>query len=484
MFKSLQKVDSRPVWQILGLAGLCILAQCSSSAKGGPSGSGGAGGEAGSGGIVGTGGSVSVGSGGVVGTGGAAATAGSTAKGGASGTGGTVGSGGVFGSGGVVGVGGVVRTGGVVGSGGQAGVVSHAGVVGASGGAAGAGSGGRAVSGGVVASGGAIGTGGVTPGAGGSTPATGGATGGGGAGTCVSTCGSHKWACWPMPNPAGNGPNTASYTTANGMVHDNVTCLDWQQVPSTTTYTVTDAITYCASLTLGGFSDWRVPTRVEMSSIMDWTRSPATDAAFTSASGFHKTGSNWILTVKQIGAGAGKDFAWSFNMGDGIVSNALSAATLSRVRCVHGNGTGEGFSDPAVPPANQYTALSADEVQDNYTKLIWQRDGGASGLITWDAAVQYCATLTLGGNTWRLPTVRELATLVDENQVAPAINRTMFPNTKYGARSNNWYWASHHQRNSTTVSWGLNFDDGFTGFNVGVSGDWNFWDAAYAKCVR
>jgi hypothetical protein len=287
-----------------------------------------------------------------------------------------------------------------------------------------------------------------------------------------------------MPNPAGNGPNTASYTTANGMVHDNVTCLDWQQVTSTTTYTVTDAITYCTSLNLGGYTDWRLPTRVEMSSIMDWTRSPATDAAFTSASGFHKTGSNWILTVKQIGAGAGKDFAWSFNMGDGIVSNALSAATLSRVRCVRGNGTGEGFSDPAVPPANQYTAISTDEVQDNYTKLIWQRDGAASGLITWDAAVQYCAALTLGGNTWRLPTVRELATLVDENQVAPAINRTMFPNTKYGARSNNWYWASHHQRNSTTASWGLNFDDGFTGFNAGVSGDWNFWDAAYAKCVR
>jgi hypothetical protein len=357
-------------------------------------------------------------------------------------------------------------SGGDMGSGGS-GTIASGGVTGV---------GGVARSGGVVGTGGAMGLGGVA--------GFGGATGGGGAGTCVSTCGSHKWACWPMPNPAGNGPNTASYTTANGMVHDNVTCLDWQQVTSTTTYTVTDAIAYCATVTLGGFSDWRVPTRVEMSSIMDWTRSPATDAAFTSASGFHKTGSNWILTVKQIGAGAGKDFAWSFNMGDGIVSNALSAATLSRVRCVRGNGTGEGFSDPAVPPANQYTAISTDEVQDNYTKLIWQRDGAASGLITWDAAVQYCAALTLGGNTWRLPTVRELATLVDENQVAPAINRTMFPNTKYGARSNNWYWASHHQRNSTTASWGLNFDDGFTGFNAGVSGDWNFWDAAYAKCVR
>ena len=96
----------------------------------------------------------------------------------------------------------------------------------------------------------------------------------------------------------------------------------------------------------------------------------------------------------------------------------------------------------------------------------------------------YCENLTLGGHEWRLPSIRELATLVDEAQVAPAINRTMFPNTHYGSRSNNWYWASHRARGSTTASWGLNFDDGFTGANSGASGAWNYWTQAYAKCVR
>jgi hypothetical protein len=306
-----------------------------------------------------------------------------------------------------------------------------------------------------------------------------------------------------MPNPTGSGlPNPASYTVANGIVHDNLTCLDWQQVESSTSYTNADAITYCASLSLGGNSDWRVPTRVEVSSIMDWTRSPAIDAAFTGVGGYHETGSNWILTIRQAGAGktcgapaadpdagvpatGGGTCAWTFNMSDGMVSNAYSASNPSRVRCVRGNGTGEAFSDPAVAPPNQYTAISTDEVQDNYTGLIWQRTGDSSGLITWDQAVTYCNSLTIGGNTWRLPSVRELATLVDEAQVAPAINRTMFPNTKYGAHSNNWYWASHAQRNSTTAWWGLNFDDGFTGFNVGATTTaWNYWTAAYAKCVR
>jgi hypothetical protein len=33
----------------------------------------------------------------------------------------------------------------------------------------------------------------------------------------------------------------ASYTAANGVVHDNVTCLDWQQVESPSSYSNADA---------------------------------------------------------------------------------------------------------------------------------------------------------------------------------------------------------------------------------------------------
>ena len=285
-----------------------------------------------------------------------------------------------------------------------------------------------------------------------------------------------------MPNPPGTGPNSASYTVSDGVVHDEITCLDWQESPSGS-YTASAAISYCDGLSLGGYDDWRLPTRVEMSSIMDWTRSPATPSDFSSQGGFHKTGSNWILTINQTGAGAGTDFAWAFNMSDGIVSNAYSAATASSLRCVRGNGSGEAFDEPAVAPPNQYTILSDDEAQDEYTRLIWQRDGDATGLVSWDVAVSYCENLSLGGySTWRLPTVRELATLVDEAQVAPAINRTVFPNTHYGARSNDWYWASHQARNSSAV-WGLNFDDGFTGFNSG-SAAWNTFGPSHTKCVR
>ena len=138
---------------------------------------------------------------------------------------------------------------------------------------------------------------------------------------------------------------------------------------------------------------------------------------------------------------------------------------------------------PCGGAPDQYSIVGDGEVQDNYTGLVWQQ-GGSDDMLSWQEAVDYCNYLTLGGTAWRLPSIRELATLVDEARVAPAINVTLFPNTKYGSKSNNWYWASHHQRGSSSAAWAINFDDGFTGFNAGVSGDWNYFTAAWVKCVR
>jgi len=353
-----------------------------------------------------------------------------------------------------------------------------------SGAGASSGSSGDAGSGASNGGGGASGDGGI----GGSS--NGGASGAGGSsgatGTCRPDCGTHKWACWPMPNPASTTlPNRASTMDLGESVHDNVTCLDWQKTVPSGTYTWDQAIAYCDGLTLSGHDDWRLPTRIELTSIVDFTQNPAIDrASFPNApGGFHKTASDWILTIRQTGAGAGRDYAWAFNVSDGIVSNAYSKATASALRCVRGGGAGEAPSAAAVAPPNQYAVIATGEVQDNYTGLIWQQAYSAATMPFAEAA-SYCSSLGLNGQTWRLPSIRELATLVDEAQVAPSINRTMFPNTRYGSRSDNWYWASHASRGNAQAAWALNFDDGFTGFNAGASGAWNYWTAAWTKCVR
>ncbi|HMI85074.1 MAG TPA: DUF1566 domain-containing protein [Polyangiaceae bacterium] len=303
-----------------------------------------------------------------------------------------------------------------------------------------------------------------------------------------ASCGTHRWACWPMPNPPTSGlPNPARYSDLpDGTVRDEVTCLIWQKQISASSYNVTDGKAYCAGLGTG----WRMATRIELMSIMDFTQSAAKadPVAFPgTARAFFKSGSEWVLTTKQTGAGAGTDFGWAFNFSDGITSNARSGATADRVRCVRGGSDAEldaATGAIAVAPGNQYALLAAGEVQDNYTHLIWQQ-GYSAATMPWADAAAYCSTLALNGNTWRLPSIRELSTLVDEALVAPSINRTMFPSTKYGSRSINWYWASHSAAGNASAAWAINFDDGFTGFNAGATAtDWNYFPTAWTRCVR
>ena len=85
--------------------------------------------------------------------------------------------------------------------------------------------------------------------------------------------GGSPWADWPMPNSAvdvaAGAPNPQSYTSnGDGTVTDNVTRLKWQQASPATTYTWSDALSYCATLTLGGIN-WRLPSIMELASIID-----------------------------------------------------------------------------------------------------------------------------------------------------------------------------------------------------------------------
>jgi hypothetical protein len=75
--------------------------------------------------------------------------------------------------------------------------------------------------------------------------------------------------------------------------------------------------------------------------------------------------------------------------------------------------------------------VSVDTVRDRYTGLIWQRHVDPAcedGCCTWSEAQDYCAGLDLGDQSdWRLPTLKELQTLVDEAQASPAIDSNAFP---------------------------------------------------------
>jgi len=171
-----------------------------------------------------------------------------------------------------------------------------------------------------------------------------------------------------------------------------------------------------------------------------------------------------------------------------VTSNAVAmggtpwttAASNNVTRCVRGNGAGEAANVLAKEPPNHYT-VAAGEVTDNYTGLTWQQTY-STARMAWASAPAYCAGLALNGHTgWRVPTLNELASTVNEGLVGPAINRTAFPMTVF-CGSTTWFWALEASKVGG-VAWGINYCDGFTGWNA-ASATWNTFPDAYVRCVR
>ncbi|HZU83356.1 MAG TPA: DUF1566 domain-containing protein, partial [Polyangiaceae bacterium] len=233
-----------------------------------------------------------------------------------------------------------------------------------------------------------------------------------------------------------------------------------------------------------GLSDWRVPTRIEIASIVDLTNTgSALTHALSGTSGYDRTFSLWYETIAGIN---NANQGWVYNLtsfnDSGLTSNNYAQTSTASVRCVSGNGSGEGLTQLAVEPPNHYT-IANGEVTDNYTGLVWQQTFSSS-TMAWSAAASYCSTLGLNGHTWRVPGLDEIATIVNEARVAGggqgAVNTTAFPNVP--TCGTNWFWAREADANLAGSAWGINFCDGYTGANNTAS--FNMFSAAYVRCVR
>jgi hypothetical protein len=113
----------------------------------------------------------------------------------------------------------------------------------------------------------------------------------------------------------------------------------------------------------------------------------------------------------------------------------------------------------AVADAPNGHFVAADgRVTDMSTKLIWQQPA-PDATYGFDDAVKYCTDLDLGGKGWRLPSVTELQTLVDETLVKPAIDPTAFPGTV-----SDYYWSGSTVATHDDHAWAVSFAFGYDNF--------------------
>jgi Protein of unknown function (DUF1566) len=111
-------------------------------------------------------------------------------------------------------------------------------------------------------------------------------------------------------------------------------------------------------------------------------------------------------------------------------------------------------------------------VFDNETKLTWQREVPDKE-YTHAEALAYAKQFRLDGHdTWRLPTIEELSTIVDFTKFKPAIDTNAFPGTP-----SEWFWSSSPSANSTSYAWVVNF-------YLGNTGNSSTTNACRVRCVR
>jgi len=239
--------------------------------------------------------------------------------------------------------------------------------------------------------------------------------------------------------------------TDDGSVHDKDNTYTWYDsnpdtnggnagMPGDGTNTE-DFINELNSSKYGGHSDWRLPSPEELQSIVDYgTKEPAiNDSYFPNTMSSHYWSSNTYALYPG--------YAWDVYFGNGLVYGGSKWHTYY-VRAVRAGQSGS---------FDNLVSNKDGTVTDTNTGLMWQQK--TAGEMNWEASLSYCENLSLAGySDWRLPTAKELASIVDRSKYNPAIDKDYFPDTM-----SSYYWSSTAYASYSDYARSVGFDYGCVG---------------------
>lgn len=131
-------------------------------------------------------------------------------------------------------------------------------------------------------------------------------------------------------------------------------------------------------------------------------------------------------------------------------------------------------SIPFTAPTNQFINNNNGTVTDKITGLMWKKcsegqtwnrttdncDSSASG-YTWQDALVQAKTLNNNGGfagqvDWRVPSIKELISIVERQCAYPAINLEVFPDTPTYEN----FWSSSSVTSNSSSAWKVYFNSG------------------------
>ena len=250
-----------------------------------------------------------------------------------------------------------------------------------------------------------------------------------------------------------DGNALASDADTWNCVLDNITGLLWQNSSSTSSM-VYSSISLDSSESICGRTGWRLPRLEELRSIVDYSSS---DSASVDNAYLSQINSSYYWSSTKLGA---SNYVINFSDGDALTYGSSSSAYYILV-----NSTEENSYLPDVWFDSRYIDNGDGTISDKETNLIWQRCphgmtwqssgntcSGSAQSQTWESALSAAASDTTGGDSWRLPNIKELVSIVDRASISSYyINTSIFPASDvFGEYS--YFWSSSPAVSSTTGS--------------------------------
>src|SRR5262249_1977794 len=112
-----------------------------------------------------------------------------------------------------------------------------------------------------------------------------------------------------------------------------------------------------------------------------------------------------------------------------------------------------------IPGSGRFQVLNqfgGAAVLDKETGRVWEQSPSTTD-IHWFEALRHCYQLEVGGRKgWRLPTIEELASLVDTSQPAP----TLPAGNPFSNVQSDSYWSATTVADDTARAWVVSFANG------------------------
>jgi hypothetical protein len=248
-----------------------------------------------------------------------------------------------------------------------------------------------------------------------------------------------RGATWPVPR----------FEASDGLVLDRLTGLVWTRSANIAQFPLRwqEALEYIAGMnkeSAFGYSDWRLPNRRELRSLMSHqTKKPALPEGHPFTDVF--LGWYWTSTTASINAA----YAWHVHMegarmfygnkeqfsllwpvraeGNGILPATGQVKCYdSKGRLIQPEGSGQdGELRIGRPWPEPRFEITSHLVIDRLTGLRWSKNADlANGTVTWQDAIAAVAKLNQNAKEkarWRLPNINELESLVDCGTHSPAL---------------------------------------------------------------